>query len=808
MSRPSSPRYRPTGSWCAGLAVLAGLALAAAGQVSLKSVAGPYGRYITPGKWTQRIFVLENHGTASAKMTVACITSDPQAGQMSYARTIDVPPDARRKAHLAYRPGVAKPLRKLTRLDRDRLVNCEQIYTLTDARTGRRIPQKLQTIMRLPEHLTAVSVVGGAAVAGETYSYLKNLPGGELGKVQLIAEQRESLPDRWYGYSMIDILAVGGSDVSQLRATQVEAILQWVSRGGALILTATGELEDMLASRLGLAAGVSAAGMHHTDLLNIDGPGMEGVSVELTRALPFVELAPETAEVVYTAGGLPLLTKKRLGHGHVFTLAAPIASLMDPKCHDIFYQIAQACRLAPPLDEASFLASAKHTLNQIAGRRSLTGIVPVSILLALMGLTVVAGIFLRFAGRGELVWAVLLPVAILVSFGLYAYGRSQSDSQRLSHIGLISGIGDDTARVQEVFAYASGPRTAKVTFTAGNEQGLVEDIGAAAGEALKTGRIETDAVVKLPGRQVKQNATAAVYVDTVAKVGRIATDVTFGADGLVGSITNGLSADVNDAVIYVNGQTYRLGQLKAGQATEVAVGAGDKLAAGEFSGSVVPEPLRNKLLGSLAVGAAARKATVRPVVDRSPVLIGYSPLSPLDPLGGMELDRQGWSVVVWPLDISTPPAGAEVFIPAGFVKLDLKSSMWNPGTGRFSESQRGSVQLWASPPGQVGSLEDATAIVTMNINATGFVLKAHEAQADPTGKLIAREELASYANPTGQVELVIDRAERLADRRGRLALLLTVARLAKGGQRGPVTLADAATFRFESIQIALKGKVR
>ncbi|KKL89463.1 hypothetical protein LCGC14_1914410, partial [marine sediment metagenome] len=134
------------------------------------------------------------------------------------------------------------------------------------------------------------------------------------------------LPDRWYGLSMVKMFVIGKADLTDLRSSQLEAIIDWTLRGGTLVLSSSDSLDEILAGRLGELAGVSSGGLHYTDQLNVTGSGLPGGDVKLVTAMPIVELDPLDADVLCRAGGLPFVTHRQAGEGHVFTIAAPVGA--------------------------------------------------------------------------------------------------------------------------------------------------------------------------------------------------------------------------------------------------------------------------------------------------------------------------------------------------------------------------------------------------------------------------------------------------------------------------------------------------
>jgi len=778
---------------------------------------GPYGNYAVEGAWAERVVTLANHGDRPRVMKFAFLTDDPQQGKMQYSRVVTIPPGCSRRAHVAYRPGKLRGQRETASSERTQPVDAEQLYALWDARTGTQIPQKANSTIKLPEALTSVSLVYSERVPGDSGSYLKDLPGRQLGLVQLLTEKTPSnLPDRWYGYSMIEILCLGPIDMSLLRPTQVDALLGWVQRGGSLVLVGSELLAETLQGELGAGAGVSVVGHHGVGELAITGPGLQGVRTHLPHALPMVELQTGSAEVVYLANGLPLLTHNTYGHGQIMTLATPLGALADPSVHRVWSEVRWIGQSLPAIDPERFmgllddaLPPGQKALQEIAGRRGASRTAPMSILLGLMFLVLGSGLVLRFNRRGELIWAVLIPAAVVMSVALYAYGRTLSDPQRLSHIGLISGLGGDRARVQQVCAYYSGPKDQDLNFSSGSENGLIYKIGTAAGTPGLTAEVRTAAGTVLPDQLVTRNSTSAFYVDTLESIGRIDSDMTFDSEGITGKIINRLGAKISDAVLYVNRRTYRIGELVEGE-NSVRITPEDRLQPGEFTGAVKIDFLRSALMHNIVStrdtpdkrGSAGRPTNI----DTAPLLIGYTPLNPLAPIEGRELAHQGWSIVTWGVRFTRPPLGSEVLIPSGLVDLEFKTTMWDRKTDRWVPSQYGgSVEIAARPGKPILHLDDAEATIFININATNFELIVSGGQMHPNGYIEPKTELRTFSNPTGILEVSVPDVARFTGPNGELLFHLRVKKLKSKDES---ILAKTVTCEFEDVEISLKGTVR
>ena len=274
---------------------------------------------------------------------------------------------------------------------------------------------------------------------------------------------RDRLPDRWYGYSVVDGVILDGLDLTDVRASQIDALLDWVRRGGVLVLPGTPGLAAILQSPVGRAAGTSALGYHRVTSLAVTDcvgrrPPTEPIALRWPAPVfrpwpaPMFELVPDTAEVLYETDCLPLVVRSPHGRGHIFTFAVPIGALSDPKLHFVWSCVTKAWRTRKEFNLDSFPVPARESLKGIAGRRAPSRRGPLVLFGVLTGATILCLGVLMLKRRGEIVWMALVPIAIACGVVLWWQGQARADEEQLSYVGVLSSIGSDSARAQCLFA--------------------------------------------------------------------------------------------------------------------------------------------------------------------------------------------------------------------------------------------------------------------------------------------------------------------------------------------------------------------
>jgi len=776
-------------------------------------VAGPFSTRAMAGAWAQRVARVENPTGKEKLVQVEYVTQTEGQGKVSFFRIFSIPPMSARRAEMVIRPEVIKQAARRTAPPPGedaavkRTTRYEQSFILWDVGTGERVDEKFGLGMKIDPASTRLSTFDTVHYKYDTSSFLGKMAGSPLGKVVRLSARGVDLPTRWYGYSALDIALVGGVDLSRLGPGRIEALLDWVHCGGTLVMTGSVATRRMLQEELADVVGVAALELHYVSRLTVSGfvkpstgEAQDDVTVALAWPQPMVELTPLSAKVLLTANGLPLLTKHRYGLGKAFVLATSLGAVRDPALHRIWRLVAQAVRTRPAVDRGKFPAPAREALEKIAGRRGPHQAVPVGMLVVMAAAVGLGGALLRLRRRGELLWLLLAPAGLVIAGVLYGAGLAQSDEERLTHVGLITGLGDGLAEYQAMFAYYSGPHEQEITISSGGPKGLIADVGGAAAGAISTRRVRFDNAVFLPDQVVATNSQMLLQASSIAETGGILFDLSFDESGLAGAIDNRLGFDISGAVICTNQRTYRVGDISADGPAAVKITRDDDLGLvefvdsrgarprsggkgrawrsgkGEFSAAIAPgtvDALRNQLVsGMLTVPGRTR-------ADRRPVLIGYTRHCPIDPLAGRRLRRQGWSVVIWPVKYARSRAGAAVRIPAGFVDVQFRrvagrAPMWNRRGRMFSPVMRNAgMQVAARAPDVVGLLAKAVATIEIDLRAPGFRLSVFGRSPGKTDPA----PIDSFDSPMGRKTVTVTGANRFRGADGSYRFLIHVEKL-------------------------------
>ncbi|MFP4105331.1 MAG: hypothetical protein ACLFVU_04485 [Phycisphaerae bacterium] len=538
--------------------------------------------------WGVHYLTATNESSEDRNLRVQLDSSSSSEGRRVYSITTTVPAGSARRLVLpAELLSLGTEESRKPFWDKGKPFPAELTFTLWDADTNQRLGMENKLVNVLRPDVTAVCWISDpdTATISPADDYIDELKEEPLGDVQKVSLTQRDLPERWFAYSSIDIILLDAIRVDQINPNQLMAMLDWVRQGGTMVLVGSTHLPQMLTGELAEAAGVVASGHHEIDRLDATQLEVTNPSefiVDFDAPVPVVELEPTSAQVLYTGNDLPLLTRNVLGEGQVLTLAVPFRAIRDEQAQAVWHTVGRSRNVLPPVAANQFLSPARETLVKIAGRRGPDRIVPVTIILIVALLVIAFGIVARFRRRGELVWLILIPAAVLLGVVLYFVGSGSRESDRLTHVGLITQSDDGKSRVEEVYAFYSGEGNRTVTFAADDAQELIKPLGQAASDLMSETKFSFDPVPALPEQTVRVNSTRAFYINGMDASPAVTGTVTFGPEGLVATLTNRLPKPITQAVLYANQQTYRVGELPAGQETTITISENDRLGAVAF----------------------------------------------------------------------------------------------------------------------------------------------------------------------------------------------------------------------------------
>lgn len=771
--------------------------------------------------WTQVSTPLYNRTNEDMLVDLVSKTKDPQLGEVRFSRRLWLPKHSIALTSMAIQPGSLTP--EMNGSVKGRM--SQMAYDLMDAKTGRLLSRELSiSVEPLASDIRLAAIVDDDP-RRELAASIDDKAKQALGFSDLVVSSTSRLPDCWYGYSAANVVLVGQLDLDAHRPAQAQALLDWITTGGVAVVFANPRMQDMMTSPLGQAAGVAVASS--AMVTEVVMPASDAASqpdkVKFAKPMQLLNLAVQGAEVRFAdVDGTPLMTHARLGLGHIFVVALPSAALAEAGLQPLWGDIGTTMRTPSAIRMDAVEPASLASLQGLAGRRGVARWVILCWLGAFVLVTAGVGLAMRLRGRGELTWLVMLPLAILLSIGLYSWSLTrQGNATSVTFVGASIGDGQGQAVVNQTFSYYS-PKAQNVSFQSGSPLGRIIPVGRqsggtftqageqtsdnASGDSFSLTNVRSAGGLTLPEFEVPPGAAVAFSnAASVSLDGRLISDLHFGPKGLEGTITNNTRFGLADAVVFARGRAYRIGDLPAWKATPVVIGNDDRMDSGEFLQGTAVKSYEGILRNDLVTQLTALQTGVRR--DKQPYLLAWSKTSPLAPVPEMDgAASAGLMLMVEPLAYSPSPAGSRVLIPEDMLVKRYAPRGMTPVNIRTDEFLTGShnsagIDLLLSPPPAVGPLTQTQLTLRVAIQAPTYQMIIYGIR--PDGELL---QLETFDNPSGIREFVVTDADRFMTPEGAVRVNVQVKAL-QGGDDAASAAARPA-WRFDSIDSTLEGTVK
>ena len=759
------------------ISVLSGTSIKAGIKVRL--VSPPFRPYVLSDRWCEIRANLSNLTDKTMRIKFVFPTESRPFGRLHFTRSLVLPPKTARTITLAQLNHFSKSKTN----SRKTLRSVEQPYYIVDALTGKILLQSFMLHYPAPPHHNVIGYIDTEFPAGQTYTYLKDLPESVFSKVQLTNCTQQLLPDRWYGYSSLRLLIISAVRPEEMLDSQVEAILDWVRQGGAVVITSHSDAASTISGRIAQAAGVNVIDLHEEYYLDArSADGEKHFHIKIVPPMNMIHLCPWGAKVLWWANDLPLLTMRRYGAGIIFILAVPVGALSNKSAQPIWQTMANQIKLSIPLCEKEFFKSARETLPKISGRYSPGRTVPLLLIISQIILFVAVGIVLLIKHRGELSYAILIPASLLLSAGIFLYAKTLHEEPRLSFLTFVITDNDGKGHLRQLATYYS-PETKTISISSGSTSGTIRPILSPSTSLMETTKISCDKAMQVEDIRIVRNSFRTFYTQSpITLPGKVQTMLRFGPKGLAGTITNQTGFDLFDALIVTGGKCYSIGDLPAGKTSLITV-SDPPLLKHTFTSRIVRsrmDRLRNKMLDDMVY----HPDIGRKYLFHKPFLVCWSHNILQNPLE--EKDKKtaskGLSLLVMPIKIRPSLPGTKVVVPAGLLHLTIRSlntPLWNPLRREFiGSSRQASFLLDFAPPKQAGELLQPRAILNITIQAANFHLRI--SGLSHNGTKVKKIAVKTIHRPMGKYKIVIDHLERFKDKQtDRYKLLLEILPIGK-----------------------------
>lgn len=511
-------------------------------------------------------------------------------------------------------------------------------------------------------------------------------------QARLIALGRDDLPERGEGLSMFGTLIVDGAPLADLSAAQEQALVDWVSTGGRLVIggdqlgTTLGQLPEVLR----VATPGDATTPAPISLLpELNDAAIDAVSV----------IGGDAARTIATSGAATVGVQQGIGSGSVTVLGW---SLSDPHLGTLpggaalwktiaEFQTAPAMVGMPPTEDmqAQGLAFALTQLPVLAmpPLGVLAGLLAVYLLIVGPGMY----LLLRRFDRQAWAWIAIPAVTIVFSLGAYGYGLSlRGNDIVLNQISIVEGSGD-RSRVR-TFAGLFSPRTATYRVV-GSENALFKPMsGGEAGPlpAAGSGGVYTQGNNSVDDLQVAQWSMNTFAAEQMQNGAPLQASLTLKNDKLEGTIRNTGTQPVRDVALLQNVRAAMIGDLQPGESRDVSLDLGPN-ASVEWGGSVSMLLLRDKwdFANTAQPPTEIRQrlmvldALFNSPYDRqtAPMLIGWMDRAPIElSLSAGRVQSEQVTLVMSQVE-STIATDGVVTLPRGWITSQFEAASSNPGMG-------------------------------------------------------------------------------------------------------------------------------
>jgi hypothetical protein len=140
------------------------------------------------------------------------------------------------------------------------------------------------------------------------------------GKARVVYLTLEEFPGRWDALDAVDVIAVRNLSLAPLRPEQLQALQQWVARGGRLLLTGGPHWTHYVHPTWRELAGVKVTGLAEAATLQ-PLAALAGVAAPADVRVPMLRAEPLGGEIVAHLAGQPLVVRQKSGRGAIVFVA-------------------------------------------------------------------------------------------------------------------------------------------------------------------------------------------------------------------------------------------------------------------------------------------------------------------------------------------------------------------------------------------------------------------------------------------------------------------------------------------------------
>lgn len=596
--------------------------------------------------------------------------------------------------------------------------------------TSTSLPQESLFIAGLADNIDRLSSLKDLSLKNQEGTHLLNLT--KKGKTPIPSERT--------GWDAVDIIAIDNYSIADLSQKQQEAMLGWVEAGGTLLV---GGSQNVAAE----------AGIFSSNLpLNITGTQQLSPSLFNEKFKEFIpgfsaEIQPESIILAEKEDTI-LAASKRLGSGMILQTTFTIGSeafksspgvksfwteLLNNR-QKVLKQRASQMYYSLPTDDLVFSVGEANELfpSFKVSTPLLFGIISIYIILIIPILYIV----LRKKDKREHAWWIIPAIAVLVSFGIFAYGgKDRLGTSQLQHSAvyfvepnkkmtgyyaeslLTDKAGDFTFSVQK-------PST--VTTNSSMNSLFGSTVPAHEGAVLEKGATEEI----LAFRNLGFWNVASIYGHTeLDSIGTFETDLKLENKTLTGTITNNFPFSVKDVMILSGNKKINLGSIPAGETLTVQEDVKVTVLGSRVSSQNIymnpvasnqDDLIKLRKEGLLNFSSTHMNESTKPILSATT----DTQIMELE-LTDRKAKNSPLSMVLQPIDIDTKLSGS-VRVDSDQMEMELLSASGNPAelidemVKDYIFSETDYTQTWKLPEDFVESVDNWSKLQLFGVDANRY----------------------------------------------------------------------------------------
>ncbi len=504
--------------------------------------------------------------------------------------------------------------------------------------SGKTMLQKDASLVTIPPKDTLIVV---AARSGSGLEFLTDMSNqdvplaekidSEPARIHVSYSTAELLPDKWKGYDSVDTIVLGDISASALSAGQRQAITDWVSGGGRLIVSGGAHSQNLMGTFVEQLLPVKVNGTRVLDSISSLSPPFGGT--QLVVALS--QLTGGGKAVAVETDGLVIIAEREVGNGKVVFLAF---DYLDPAFLDWEGKEEMWKTLIPqPESRINPRDSDIARLLSTSGSARLPSykLVGIFLLLYVLCFGPLNYLILRKTGRRRLMWITMPVISAAFIIGALGFGYATRARAVIVNDFSIVDVYQDTGRIRisSYFGLLS-PARSDYTIEFPELEGIFIDRIQSRNQSGDF-RLVEEKTFQMEILDTDTMSSQLFHGESYADLdGDISANLVEDAEGIIqGEVINDLPFDLTDCYVFSDGRRFYIGVLARGAGTQVRL---DQTYAGDISDVYTRnssvETGKRPLINAIKPGLSRRLPTTG--------LIGWLDESALKTLAGMSMGEE------------------------------------------------------------------------------------------------------------------------------------------------------------------------